>query len=102
MQWDEKYPFLPLTHTDRQTHRTRTRIPFGIDQGHHQCKDWERIQEWARERSFDIYEPGLLVHPDYGELGSLKRCLVVADWTFFIRVGVFGWCGLGYGGFGGG
>ncbi|ODM22543.1 hypothetical protein SI65_00131 [Aspergillus cristatus] len=49
MQWGEK-----------------TRIPFGIDQGHHQCKDWDRIQEWARERSFDIYEPGLLVHPNYG------------------------------------
>ncbi|EYE97107.1 oxidase ustYa family protein [Aspergillus ruber CBS 135680] len=49
MQWGEK-----------------TCIPFGIDQSYHQCKDWDQIQDWARERGFDIYEPGLLVHPDYG------------------------------------
>ncbi|KAL5357359.1 hypothetical protein BJX96DRAFT_172452 [Aspergillus floccosus] len=42
------------------------RIPFGIDQGRHQCKDWDRIQDWAKQRSFDIYKPGLIVHPTLG------------------------------------
>ncbi|KAI9043189.1 oxidase ustYa family protein [Aspergillus affinis] len=42
------------------------RIPFGIDQGRHQCKDWNRIDDWMRSRSVDIYEPGLLMHPKLG------------------------------------
>ncbi|GES64934.1 hypothetical protein ATEIFO6365_0009042900 [Aspergillus terreus] len=42
------------------------RIPFGIDQGRHQCKDWDRIQDWAKQRSFDIYKPGLIMHPTLG------------------------------------
>ncbi|KAG2420262.1 hypothetical protein HFD88_005063 [Aspergillus terreus] len=42
------------------------RIPFGIDQGRHQCKDWDRIQDWAKQRSFNIYKPGLIMHPTLG------------------------------------
>ncbi|KAJ6005651.1 hypothetical protein N7451_003595 [Penicillium sp. IBT 35674x] len=42
------------------------KIPFGIDQGRHRCKDWNRIQDWAKKRSFDIYKPGLIVHPKLG------------------------------------
>ncbi|PLB39763.1 oxidase ustYa family protein [Aspergillus candidus] len=45
---------------------TETRIPLGIDQGQHQCKDWGRIEEWMKTRSVDIYTPGLLVHPKFG------------------------------------
>ncbi|KAF9893073.1 hypothetical protein FE257_012484 [Aspergillus nanangensis] len=43
-----------------------TRIPFGIDQGRHQCMDWHRIEDWMKERSVDIYKPGLLMHPKLG------------------------------------
>lgn len=67
MQWGTRYvsPFYDIQ-TLAEAKRNRTRIPFGIDQGHHQCKNWNRIQDWAKERSFDIYEPGLLIHPHYG------------------------------------
>ncbi|KAE8376691.1 hypothetical protein BDV26DRAFT_282492 [Aspergillus bertholletiae] len=43
-----------------------SRIPLGIDQGHHQCKDWNQIQNWMKERSVDIYQPGLTNHPTLG------------------------------------
>ena len=42
------------------------RAPFGIDQGRHQCKDWNRIEEWMKSRTVDIYQPGLLMHPEFG------------------------------------
>ena len=50
-------------HADR---KRRQRAPFGIDQGRHQCKDWNRIEEWMKSRTVDIYQPGLLMHPEFG------------------------------------
>lgn len=28
---------------------------------------WERIDNWMKERSFDVFTPGLIVHPTLGE-----------------------------------
>jgi hypothetical protein len=33
----------------------------------HQCVDWPRLKKWSDARSFNIYEPGLLVHPQLGK-----------------------------------
>ncbi|PFH62854.1 hypothetical protein XA68_11635 [Ophiocordyceps unilateralis] len=41
--------------------------PVSTDHGKHQCVVWEPIYEWMAEHSFDPFEPGLLVHPTYGE-----------------------------------
>lgn len=43
------------------------RIPIGLDQGHHQCMQWEKIDDWMKARSFDAFTPGLIVHPTLGE-----------------------------------
>lgn len=32
----------------------------------HQCIDFDRLAEWTAERTINMYEPGLLVHPIYG------------------------------------
>ncbi|KAH9990673.1 hypothetical protein F4779DRAFT_623784 [Xylariaceae sp. FL0662B] len=32
----------------------------------HQCVDWPKLSKWANERAIDIYEPGLIVHPQLG------------------------------------
>ncbi|PNY23873.1 Uncharacterized protein TCAP_06185 [Tolypocladium capitatum] len=29
----------------------------------HTCVDWPRLHAWSRERSFDMFQPGLIVHP---------------------------------------
>ncbi|KAA8649887.1 oxidase ustYa family protein [Aspergillus tanneri] len=42
------------------------RIPIALDVGHHQCYNWKRIDDWMKNRSFDIYAPGLVVHPVLG------------------------------------
>ncbi|KAF2107808.1 hypothetical protein BDV96DRAFT_606088 [Lophiotrema nucula] len=41
-------------------------IPLAIDKNKHQCMVWEPLEEWAAERSFDIFTHGLLVHPVLG------------------------------------
>jgi hypothetical protein len=28
---------------------------------------WDRIDNWMEERSFDVFTPGLIVHPTLGE-----------------------------------
>ncbi|RDA88375.1 hypothetical protein CP532_5556, partial [Ophiocordyceps camponoti-leonardi (nom. inval.)] len=40
--------------------------PVSTDKGKHQCVVWEPIYEWMAEHSFDPFEPGLLVHPTFG------------------------------------
>lgn len=32
----------------------------------HQCVDWPRLSSWAEEKAFDMYKPGLIVHPKLG------------------------------------
>ncbi|KAF4587167.1 hypothetical protein GQ602_003860 [Ophiocordyceps camponoti-floridani] len=40
--------------------------PVSTDKGKHQCAVWEPIYEWMAEHSFNPFEPGLLVHPTFG------------------------------------
>lgn len=44
-----------------------TRTPIGLDGGHHQCVQWEKIDSWMKERSLDVFAPGVIVHPTLGE-----------------------------------
>jgi len=39
-----------------------------MDKSKHQCVKWEPLEQWAAQRSFDAFSPGLLVHPVFGEL----------------------------------
>ncbi len=32
----------------------------------HQCVNWEKLHTWTKERSVDMFEKGLLVHPTLG------------------------------------
>ncbi|PYH94052.1 hypothetical protein BO71DRAFT_477182 [Aspergillus ellipticus CBS 707.79] len=41
--------------------------PVAADDGTHQCANWEKVEQWMADRSFDPFEPGLLVHPIFGE-----------------------------------
>ncbi|EED22273.1 conserved hypothetical protein [Talaromyces stipitatus ATCC 10500] len=47
-----------------------------VDKGNHQCVSWEPLENWMAEHSFDAFEPGLLMHPIYGE--NYVNCLYVA------------------------
>lgn len=49
------------------TKRARTRVPIGLDVGHHQCMQWDKINDWMKERSVDVFQPGLVVHPILGK-----------------------------------
>ncbi|KZL85359.1 hypothetical protein CI238_07372, partial [Colletotrichum incanum] len=42
-------------------------VPQATDSGHHYCVDWHQFDEWMERHSFDPLEPGLLVHPHFGE-----------------------------------
>ncbi|CAD6579897.1 MAG: hypothetical protein ASARMPRED_009288 [Alectoria sarmentosa] len=42
-------------------------LPSPVDH-EHECMDWDRIDEWAKERYVDTATPGLLVHPTRGEV----------------------------------
>ncbi|KAF6229662.1 hypothetical protein HO173_011308 [Letharia columbiana] len=44
-----------------------TRVPIGLDEGHHQCVQWDKIDNWMKERSLDVFAPGVIVHPILGE-----------------------------------
>ncbi|EAQ86244.1 hypothetical protein CHGG_07497 [Chaetomium globosum CBS 148.51] len=41
--------------------------PVSKDWGHHRCVAWEPIVEVLASRAFDPFEPGLLVHPYFGD-----------------------------------
>ncbi|EQL03603.1 hypothetical protein OCS_00683 [Ophiocordyceps sinensis CO18] len=32
----------------------------------HTCRAWAAIDDWAKDRRVDMYQPGLLVHPQFG------------------------------------
>ncbi|KAI6716189.1 hypothetical protein JHW43_001292 [Diplocarpon mali] len=36
---------------------------FGIQ---HECVNWERIDDWSKERSINIFDPKFLQHPKFG------------------------------------
>ena len=53
----------------------------------HECKNWDRIDAWAQEHRFDIFDERTLVHPTLGMLGKnstscphSRRCIYcIAD-----------------------
>jgi hypothetical protein len=42
------------------------RVPSLNNSEPHQCVDFDRLYDWASERSVDLLEPGYLVHPVRG------------------------------------
>lgn len=32
----------------------------------HECVHWDPLQDWLKERIFDVYAPGAVVHPILG------------------------------------
>ena len=32
----------------------------------HDCYNWERVEAWAKEHAFDIFDETMLVHPTLG------------------------------------
>ncbi|KAI0128258.1 hypothetical protein BJ170DRAFT_682055 [Xylariales sp. AK1849] len=40
--------------------------PVALDWGKHQCVNWESIESWMADHAFDPFEPGLLMHPEFG------------------------------------
>ena len=47
-------------------------LPSPVDH-EHECMDWDRIDEWAKERYVDTATPGLLVHPTKGRCWYMKN-----------------------------
>ncbi|KAI0153130.1 hypothetical protein GGR57DRAFT_467789 [Xylariaceae sp. FL1272] len=43
-----------------------TRIPIGNFTAPHECVNFDAIQNWARDRVYDVMAPGVLVHPVLG------------------------------------
>ncbi|OPB40731.1 hypothetical protein A0O28_0008110 [Trichoderma guizhouense] len=41
--------------------------PIATDTGKHQCVVWEPIYDWMASRAFNPSQPGLLVHPIFGD-----------------------------------
>ncbi|GAB7353816.1 hypothetical protein MBLNU459_g4192t1 [Dothideomycetes sp. NU459] len=40
--------------------------PWPNFDGKHECADWGKVHDWAQGRSFDIFQKGLIVHPELG------------------------------------
>lgn len=47
--------------------RPDTQMPFPSFQIEHECRNWDSLVEWSRERSLDINDLSLLVHPTLGK-----------------------------------
>lgn len=41
-------------------------VPVIVDDGNRTCVAWDKFEGWMAKRSFDPFEPGILVHPIYG------------------------------------
>lgn len=67
MQWGATYtPDFPTVHHHSNIN-DRTRVPIGLDEGHHQCVQWDKIDSWMKERSLNVFAPGVIVHPTLGK-----------------------------------
>jgi len=49
-------------------------LPSPVDH-EHECRSWDRIDEWAKARAVDTGAQGMLVHPS---MGKFARRLVFA------------------------
>jgi hypothetical protein len=45
--------------------------PFANFKIEHECFNWDVVNEWAKERSFDLYDNRTLVHPTLGEFDGV-------------------------------
>jgi hypothetical protein len=45
---------------------TKQPVPLANSSSPHECIDWEALDAWAAERSANVYQPGLVVHPTLG------------------------------------
>ena len=41
-------------------------MPLSKDDSVHECVNWEKVDDWAKQRSFDPMQPGYLNHPTLG------------------------------------
>lgn len=73
MQWGATYVSEFLEKHNASNSPDSTRLPIGLDEGHHQCLQWDKIDSWAKERSLDVFAPGVIVHPALGKS---------SDWCF--------------------
>ena len=67
---------------DTSNSNDSTRIPIGLDEGHHQCTQWDKIDGWMKERSLDVFTPGLIVHPTLGKYYEHPLCHLVSRFLF--------------------
>lgn len=45
-------------------------VPWANFEVQHECLDWEAVHAWSKERSIDIYDPKVLVHPVLGKFSA--------------------------------
>lgn len=50
-----------------------SRVPETDFVADHECVDWERMESWMEEHKVNIYEHGVLVHPEFGMSHSADR-----------------------------
>jgi hypothetical protein len=51
--------------------------PFANFKIEHECYNWDVVNEWAKKRSFDLYDNVTLIHPTLGMLSpdcSMRNC----------------------------
>lgn len=41
-------------------------IPLGNFSSAHECVNWDSLDNWAKQRSVDVFAPGVMVHPTLG------------------------------------
>ncbi|KAM3444983.1 hypothetical protein NHJ13734_000852 [Beauveria thailandica] len=51
----------------------KDRLKPGANGTGHTCVNWDKISQWTKERTVDMYKPGLLVHPQHGPAYSEKE-----------------------------
>lgn len=53
------------------------RLKPGANGTGHTCANWDKVAQWTRERTVDMYKPGLIVHPSLGKLSPLPPLLTM-------------------------
>jgi hypothetical protein len=49
----------------------------------HECVNWETLNGWAIENSFDMFKPNLLIHPELGmRLPKTRKKLMALGLSF--------------------
>lgn len=45
----------------------KDRLKPGANGTGHICANWDKIVQWTKDRTVDMYKPGLITHPQLGE-----------------------------------